>query len=455
MSRIYKRGDAYWGDFQALDGRRVRLSLRTQDRVVAKERLRAAELAAADPRAGEQPRPLSAALDYLIAVACNDRSAATRSFYEQKARHLIRVLGDVAIESIDRAAVAAYAKTRIDEGAHPHTVGKELIALRRALKEQHEIRPLPRPPGEVMITWRSHYQPITRYHTPEQFAALLQAAPPARQLWIVIAVYTGGNLSEVTKIDRTHVDLAAGTLRIPGTKRQARNRLQPIAEPLRPWLAAHLEAHRDPATGAVRPGPIVGPWRNATRDLAQYCARAGVPRVTTNDLRRTYASWLKQAGVDSSAVAALMGHTSTRMVDLVYGKLAPATLRAAVAHLPAVPPVGGEQLALPAPPAPAADEIDALAGELRVLAAAALELGAVGRAGEMASRSTDWHCDAGVSEPGGFEPGEVASPASPPRRRPRKRPTPHRSRVPRDGVEPPTRGFSGRVSALPIRGIAA
>ena len=40
---------------------------------------------------------------------------------------------------------------------------------------------------------------------------------------------------------------------------------------------------------------------------------------TPNDLRRTFASWLKQSGQDSLVVARLMGHTSTRMVELVYG----------------------------------------------------------------------------------------------------------------------------------------
>jgi integrase len=61
--------------------------------------------------------------------------------------------------------------------------------------------------------------------------------------------------------------------------------------------------------------------RTIKRELARACARAGVPRVTPNDLRRTFATWLKQSDVDSAVVAAMMGHSSTAMVDRVYGKL--------------------------------------------------------------------------------------------------------------------------------------
>jgi len=55
--------------------------------------------------------------------------------------------------------------------------------------------------------------------------------------------------------------------------------------------------------------------------------------VSPNDLRRTFASWLKQRGVDSAIVARLLGHGSTKMVDLVYGRLDLDTLAGAVALL--------------------------------------------------------------------------------------------------------------------------
>ncbi len=50
---------------------------------------------------------------------------------------------------------------------------------------------------------------------------------------------------------------------------------------------------------------------NVGRDLPRACERAGVPRCTPNDLRRTFASWLVQAGESLLVVSRLLGHGST------------------------------------------------------------------------------------------------------------------------------------------------
>lgn len=326
MGKLYRRGETYWADYQSPDGTRRRKSLRTTDGKIARERLRQAELVATDPTAHREPRLLSAACDYLVKVACADRPDATKLFYTQKSLHLIRLLGDVDVADIQRADVAAYANKRLHEGAHQSTVGKELITLRRALKEEHEQCPLPRNPRDVIPKWTVRYEPKDRHLSSNEFLRVLNKAPARRKLWLVVAVYTGANLSELERMDWSDIDLAAGVIRIRGRKRQSRFRIVPIAEPLRPWLEA--------ARPKIGRGVVLGHWGNVRRELDRYADNAGVPGFTPNDLRRTYASWLKQAGNDSRVVADLLGHSSTRMVDLVYGRLTVGTYRAAVATLP-------------------------------------------------------------------------------------------------------------------------
>jgi len=61
--------------------------------------------------------------------------------------------------------------------------------------------------------------------------------------------------------------------------------------------------------------------QNVRRDLAQACDRADIEPCTPNDLRRTCATWLRQAGAAPDLIAPVMGHADTRMVERVYGRL--------------------------------------------------------------------------------------------------------------------------------------
>jgi hypothetical protein len=128
---------------------------------------------------------------------------------------------------------------------------------------------------------------------------------------------------ELEKLQWSDVDLVRGTIRVPKGKTKART--VPIHPVLRPWLEALRQST----------GPVIEPWGSDKRELQRACERAGVPRVTPNDLRRTFATWLKQNDVDSAVVAAMMGHSWAAMVDKVYGKLDEATYRRAIAKLPA------------------------------------------------------------------------------------------------------------------------
>jgi integrase len=204
-------------------------------------------------------------------------------------------------------------------------VGKELIAHRRILIAEHEREPLPVHPRDVIPRWKMGYVPKDRHLTPHEFERVMVKAPKPRRLWLMVAVYTGGSLGELERLEWSHVDLRTGQIRLPGTKAKGRNRRVPIPAPLLPWLA----------DAAKKRGRMFARWTNVRRDLAGYADAARVPKFTPNDLRRTYASWLVQAGVPHLTVSHLMGHSSTRMVEKVYGRLTPAIYTAAVANLPA------------------------------------------------------------------------------------------------------------------------
>jgi integrase len=75
-------------------------------------------------------------------------------------------------------------------------------------------------------------------------------------------------------------------------------------------------------------GLLFRPWGNSPRDLTQACERAGIPAVSPNDLRRTFGTWLRLQGVAPHFIGVAMGHADSRMVERVYGRMPEENLRA-------------------------------------------------------------------------------------------------------------------------------
>ena len=338
--RLYKKkpNGTWYAWFYGPDGKRKIICTRTRDRRAALRVLRRAERDAAandslpasraTSRSTQRrsPTTLEQALQRLVDLGCHDLAPGTVRMYVQKAGHLVRLLGKHTIGALDRDRVQRYIDTRLREQAHPSSVYKELVTLRRALRLAYERGELSTDPTIIIPKFRARYRPRDRYLHPEELEALLSALPKKRRPWVLVAVYTGARASEVEALRwREHIDLDAGWILLPGTKTARARRWVPIAPPLADLL--------HPAASAT--GPVVERWHNVRRDLAIACKHADIDPCTPNDLRRTYASWLKQAGVDSLVVARLLGHTSTRMVEAVYGHLNDPVYIQAVATLPA------------------------------------------------------------------------------------------------------------------------
>ena len=202
-------------------------------------------------------------------------------------------------------------------------------------------------------------------------------------MWILLATYVGFRRSEIEALDwdrdiELAADADAGRVLVPGKKTSTAYNFIPIPSALTKILRSVPVEERH--------GSVVEPWRNVGRDLPAACERVRIRRAIPNDLRRTFASWMMQAGENTLTVAKLLRHSSTKMLERVYGQLADRSLARAVESLPKLP--------------------EAL--EVRRTG--------VGNLGKPEERMR--------------------------RRRPRKPLEKADFEVPRDGVEPPTRGFS-------------
>lgn len=366
MGTIYQRfeGAPYQGQWTDAKGISHRRSLKTRDRKVALERLRQYELVSTDPATHAHYTLGSAIGGYLKSVAV-ENAAKTLESYTQKGHNLMRVIGDVELSTLTRDTALAYAATRLREGVSHSTIHKEFVVLRGALADAAERKVWIGSPQAIVPKIKVSYTPRKRWLTPVQAAHLIdevslgrKGSEPRsgkstfkrpqmlwRKLWVALAALSGLRLSEIEKLCWSHVSLTTRSIEVPGTKTPGSMRTVPMAASLAEMLRA--------AKGKSLPSDrIVRPWTNVRRDLPLAMARINrrraseavrkrrpVPepwptRVSPNDLRRTFASWLKQQGTDSLVVAKLLGHSSTRMVELVYGHLSDRNLTDAIASLP-------------------------------------------------------------------------------------------------------------------------
>jgi integrase len=387
--RLFKRGATWYCWVYGADGQRIQKSTRCRDRKAAEAVARELERRAADPAyAASNQTTLEDALRNLIRDrTLKNRAQGTLSMIRLKGGHLTRILGaSLPLAQVDAKAVDAFVDRRIEEGAARNTIHKELSTLRGALKVAKRRGEYTRDIAAVMPDgFATEYRPRERFLTVSEAQGLLAELTADRAARVAFILATSARWSESELAQLADVDLARGVVLLRGTKTEASRRAVPIIG----WAQKLLEHAIRYAEG--QGGRLFRPWGNVRRDLHEACERAAIAPVSPNDLRRTCATWLRQGGVEPHLIAAMLGHTDTRMVERIYGRM----------------------------------PVDSLGKALRL------------RLGEPETGADD--CSECVAAGADSEGSEG------PRRQP-EAPFSAGFVVPRDGIEPPTRGFSIRCS---------
>jgi len=313
--RLYKRSGSryWWAEGRRLDNSIWRHSTKQTDKGAASlagKLLERRELLGADDSA-----PTATLADGLDAMKAADeragKPAGTVEYHRTKGGHLARLLGPACpLASIDAAALRSYADTRIGEGAHRHTVQKEIVVLRYGAK----LAGVPIPVEHVPDLGR-FYVPRTRWLTIEELRRLHFATLPARRDWLTVFCGTGVRWSELYRIEARDLDPARRRLVVRVTKTDDVLRSPAISDDALDVLVRRAKAT---PTGPLFPAYGKHPFRELMR---RACARIGIEMVTPNDLRRTYCSWLAFNSVPEGRAAKYLGN-SARMVRLVYAQIA-------------------------------------------------------------------------------------------------------------------------------------
>lgn len=274
------------------------VSTRCADRDAARERARALERRAVTPAPAPGVTTEEACSKFLTSRVMLGRSKETSRFYEAKIDNLVEKLPPL-LSQVTHAACETYIAMRLKEVKRP-TVKKELRTLTSVLRHARRNGYFDADPARVIPEFDGEERSRTRVLSSAELDKLLRTLEAPHAAKVCAMVSLGLRRSETWQLQTTKVITVFGR-KTPNARREV-----PL---VRPW---QKRLHKL-ATVATH-------WPNAVRDLARACARAGIGRVTPNDLRRTFGTWMLRDGVPRWVIAKLMGHTTTRMLDIHYGK---------------------------------------------------------------------------------------------------------------------------------------
>jgi integrase len=229
-------------------------------------------------------------------------------------------------KEITRRTVADYILER-SETVSAGTVAKEFATLRHAIQLAVEWELLIVNPAQgAKLPKQSEGR--TRYLSPTEFKAALEAAPDWMRGPMALAAFTGMRRGEILGLCWKDVDLDGQRVYLTETKNGT----------LRVLTLNQLAVQVLQSLPVGEPAQLVFPEVNAAH-LSVYTRRVfasvGIEDASFHSLRHTAASWLVMEGVDLYAVGRILGHKTPRMTQR-YAHLSPGYMAAAVNKLDGV-----------------------------------------------------------------------------------------------------------------------
>ncbi len=231
--------------------------------------------------------------------------------------HLVPFLHSKPLSQISTFDVERYKKHRLNEGAAPGTINRELAALSHLFNKAIEWKWIDYRPAQIKRLKEDKGR-IT-YLTVEQMRRLIDAAKedqnPVVYPFIVIGLETSMRRMEILSIRLENIDLKRRMIYIPKAKAGARE--QPMTENLAQFLKSYVDA-AEPGQEWLFPSTrsTSGHAHNIERPFRRVVEAAGLDpkEVVRHTLRHTAITHLVQAGVDLPTVQRISGHKTIDMV---------------------------------------------------------------------------------------------------------------------------------------------
>lgn len=327
----YRKDRDCWEVIEYVAGNRRRRATNLRSIAEAQERL--VEFLAARPPEGVET--VGALMAYYLTH--HAPTVARPDNLEWIAEKIAPFWGNVKIHEINKAMCQSYAAWRRKPfDAEQKKKGKERKmsngTIRKEIEQVQAAVNFARENGIISmmpVFWKPDPPPSkSRWLTGKESAKLLRAARSMTEasdylpLFILLGLYTAARKEAILSLRWPQVDLVNGQIDYrPGQKSSIKAR---SVVPIPPRLLRELKKARKKGTDIgfvlTRNGK---PLRDVKKGFAVAVKRAGLSGVTPHTLRHTAISWQVQKGVPLALVAKWAGHSTSLMIERVYGHLSP------------------------------------------------------------------------------------------------------------------------------------
>ncbi len=247
--------------------------------------------------------------------------------------HLVPAFGKRRLDTIGPADVETYKARKLKDGQAAKSVNNHLTILRKLLNLAAEWGELPQAPRVKQLRVAHGDFQFLSFEETERF---VRAAATEWKAFVVTALKTGLRVGELLALKWEDLDLVAGRLLVrrtlwhdqEGTPKGGRTREVPLSNEAIATLKAHRHLKGDYVFCETNGKRLTHSRVKAV--VPSTCKKAGLAkRLTTHDLRHTFASHLVMRGVALKAVQELLGHATMEMT-MRYAHLSPEVKREAV-----------------------------------------------------------------------------------------------------------------------------
>jgi integrase len=331
---VFKKRGVYWIDYY-VNGRRKRERV-GPDKRLAEVVLRKRKVEIAEGKYLDRQRPITTTFDELAAVYLRwispdeaaglpARKRAWKSGDAYAIGKLREYFSGQRVTAISPDQVEHYrawrraSRSRFGRQVRPATVNRELAVLRHMFNVARtgvlKLTGGAPPENPVsQVAFEREHNARDRILSPEEFSQVVDVAAEWLKPLLLLAYHTGMRRGELVKLRWDQVDVMRGTIRLrSGDTKTDEPRVIPLGPSMRDTLAAcprglgATAIFLHPATGrSYAPGTVSMAFQRA-------CRRAGVTGATFHDLRHTFVTNARRAGVDYFRIMAMTGHKTLRM----------------------------------------------------------------------------------------------------------------------------------------------